>query len=239
MADLFDFDSRPLAALLPPGLAAKLSAAASAVEYEDGETIHSRGDAKPGLSIIRSGAVRFAIPGADGSYITTSILGPGHCFGEATLFAHLPRAYDAIAVGETMVEQIAKRRFDRIFDEEPMLARLMLEATTQRLYSVLEFMDDLRRLPLPVRTAKIIAGMARLAKHRNEVECCQSDLAFTLGVSRVSIGKALARLQEEGLIVLGYGRIGVPDRAALNDWIAERSPIAPLVPFSPADRARS
>lgn len=228
MADLLDFDSRPLLSLLPEDLAARLSAAATPVEYEDGETIHSRGDDKPGLSIIRSGAVRFAIPGADGSYVTTSILGPGDFFGEATLFAHLPRAYDAIAVGETVVEQITKTRFDRIFDDEPALARLMLEATTQRLYAILEFLDDVRRLPLPVRTAKMIAGMARSAKNAGEVECSQADLAFTLGVSRVSMGKTLSALQDQGLIVLGYGRIGVPDRTALDNWIADRSPLQPL-----------
>ncbi len=229
MADLLDFGSGPLVSLLPGPLAARLSAAASVIDYDDGETIHSRGDAKPGLSIIRSGAVRFATPGADGSYVTTSILGPGHCFGEATLFARLPRAYDAVAVGRTAIEQISKPRFDRIFDEEPALARALVVAMTQRLYSVLDFLEDVRRLPLDVRTAKLIAGMARSAKQTKEIECNQSDLAFTLGVSRVSIGKALARLQDEGLITLGYGRIGVPDRKNLSDWIAARLPVEPLV----------
>lgn len=228
MADLLDFGAQPLLSLMPEHLSAKLTAAAAVVDYADGETIHSRGDVKPGLSIVRSGAVRFASPGEDGSYVTTSVLGRGHSFGEATLFAHLPRAYDAIAVGETVIEQIPKARFDRIFNEEPELARLLLEATTQRLYSVLEFMDDLRRLPLAVSAAKMIAGMARSAKHVGEIECNQSDLAFTLGVSRVSIGKVLSGLQDEGLIVLGYGRIGVPDSMALDQWIASRSPLRPL-----------
>jgi len=228
MADLLDFGSTPLLSILPEAIAKRLSAAASVVEYDDGETIHSRGDAKPGLSIIRSGAVRFANPGVDGSYVTTSILGEGHCFGEATLFARLPRAYDAIAEGQTVIEQITKTRFDRIFNEEPELARALVVAMTQRLYSVLDFLEDVRRLPLDVRTAKLIAGMERTAKHSGGVECSQSDLAFTLGVSRVSIGKALARLQGEGLIDLGYGRIGVPDRKSLSDWIATRLPVEPL-----------
>ncbi|WP_375203933.1 Crp/Fnr family transcriptional regulator [Hyphococcus sp.] len=229
MADLLDFGSTPLLSLLPEAIAARLSAAASVVEYDDGETIHSRGDAKPGLSIIRIGAVRFANPGADGSYVTTSILGEGHCFGEATLFARLPRAYDAIAVGETVIEQITKPRFDRIFDEEPDLARALVIAVTRRLYSVLDFLEDVRRLPLDVRTAKLIAGMERSARHEGVVECNQSDLAFTLGVSRVSIGKALARLQDEGLISLGYGSIEVSDRKSLHDWVAARLPVEPLM----------
>ncbi len=229
MADLLDFGSTPLLSLLPAAIAARLSAAASVVEYDDGETIHSRGDVKPGLSIIRSGAVRFANPGADGSYVTTSVLGEGHCFGEATLFARLPRAYDAIAVGETVIEQIAKPRFDRIFNEESDLARALVIAVTRRLYSVLDFLEDIRRLPLDIRTAKLIAGMEQSARQEGAVECSQSDLAFTLGVSRVSIGKALARLQDEGLITLGYGRIAVQDRKSLHDWVAARLPVEPLM----------
>lgn len=230
MADLLDFGSTPLLSILPEAIGARLRAAASVVEYDDGETIHSRGDAKPGLSIIRSGAVRFANPGEDGSYVTTSILGEGHCFGEATLFARLPRAYDAIAVGETVIEQVSKTRFDRIFNEEPDLARALVIAVTHRLYAILDFLEDIRRLPLDVRAAKLIAGMARTAKQEAEVECSQSDLAFTLGVSRVSIGKALARLQNEGLITLGYGRIGVTDREKLVDWFTKRTPFILLKP---------
>ena len=228
MADLLDFESPALLTTLPERLADRLRAAAVTVEYADGETIHSRGDHKPGLSIVREGAVRFAIPGADGSYLTTTILGSGQTFGEATLFAHLPRAYDAISVGRTKVDQIAKPRFDRIFNEEPDLARLLLANTTQRLYAVLGFLDDTRRLPLPVRTAKLIASMAKTAKHHAEVECSQSDLAFTLGVSRVSVGKTLSGLQHEGLISCGYGKIGIIDLAALDEWIAARSPYQPL-----------
>ena len=96
----------------------------------------------------------------------------------------------------------------------------MLEATTQRLYSVLDFLDDVRRLPLKVRAAKLISGMARTSKRPGMIEGNQSDLAFTLGVSRVSIGKALAALQQEGILALGYGYVFVPDLARLERWIA-------------------
>ena len=229
MADLLEFGAQPLTDLLSEALRQRLEAAAACVSYDDGETIHARGDLKPGLSIVSKGAVRFAIPGADGSYVTTSVLGPGHCFGEATLFARLPRTHDAIAVGDTSISQISKTQFDRILDDEPELARRMLEATTQRLYSVLDFLDDVRRVPLKVRAAKLISGMARTSKRPGMIEGNQSDLAFTLGVSRVSIGKALAALQQEEILALGYGYVFVPDLARLERWIAARSPLQPLV----------
>lgn len=223
MPDLLDFGGAPLMEFASRRLRGKIRAAATAVRYQDGAILHAHGDDKPGLSIVRSGAVRFGLVDADGTYIATSLLGEGHCFGEATLFAGRARTHDAVAVGETVIEQIDKARFDRLFDQEPDLARALLNATTRRLYSALDFMDDLRRLPLPVRTAKLVALMANSAKQDGSIACNQADLAFTLGVSRVSVGKALGDLQKEGILKLGYGKIDIPSRARLHEWIADRS----------------
>lgn len=206
---------------LSPRLMSRLTAAAVRVRYQDGVLIHARGDAKPGLSIVHTGAVRFSNPGLDGSVITTGTLGPGQFFGEATLFAGLPRTHDAVAAGPTVIDQLSKKRFDQIFDEEPDLARMMLQAMTQRLYLALDFMDDLRRLPLKARVAKLISTRSAISGNRNTLEANQSELAFTLGVSRVSMGKALGALQKEGIVKLGYGRIDIPDRKKLKVWIAE------------------
>ena len=223
MPDILDFGGIPLLDLISEPLKRRIRATATAVRYRDGAFVHSHGDEKPGLSIVQSGAIRFGIVDADGTYVSTSLLGAGHCFGEATLFANRPRTHDAVAIGETVIDQIDKPSFDRLFDREPELARTLLEATTQRLYSVLDFMDDLRRLPLILRTAKLIATMARSAKLKRYIECNQIDLALTLGVSRVSIGKALAELQKEELITLGYGKIEIPNQARLFEWIDEQS----------------
>ena len=223
MPDLLDFGGVPLMEFASERLRVKIRAAATAVKYCDGALLHVHGDAKPGLSIVKTGAVRFGLVDANGTYIVTSVLGAGHCFGEATLFAGRARTHDATAVGETIIDQIDKARVDKLLDREPELARALLVATTRRLYSALDFMDDLRRLPLPVRTAKLIASMVRSAQQDGYVECNQADLAFTLGVSRVSIGKVLGDLQQAGLLKLGYGQIEIPNRARLYDWIEEGS----------------
>ena len=230
MADQLIFHNQSLEASLSADLHHRLSAVANVVRYQDGELIHGRGDARPGLSIVREGAVRFGNPGDDGSYVTTSLMGPGHYFGEATLFAGLPRTHDAVAVGATIIEQIEKEKFDRIFNQDPELARGLLSAITSRLYSMLDFMDDLRRLPLPVRTAKLILTMSHSSKEADVVRCNQSDLAYTLGVSRVSIGKVLSDLQKIELLKLGYGEIRIRDKAVLTRWVGERAPLLPLLP---------
>ncbi len=223
MPDILDFGGMPLLDLISEPLRRRMRGAATALRYQDGAFVHAHGDEKPGLSIVQSGAVQFGLVDSDGTYVSTSVMGAGHCFGEATLFANRPRTHDAVAVGETVIDQIDKASFDRLLECEPELSRALLNATTQRLYSVIDFMDDLRRLPLILRTAKLIATMARSAKLKSHIVCNQTDLAFTLGVSRVSIGKSLAELQKKKLIKLGYGKIEIPSQIRLFEWIETRS----------------
>ena len=222
MPDLFELGTVPFDRLLPSHLRRALEEVSVTRRYADGELIHGRGDRKPGLSIVRAGAVKMCNYGADGSVVTTAVLGPGQVFGEFTLLTDLPRTHDAIAVGRVAVDQVGRAAYDALVEREPELLRILADSTARRLHAVLELLDDLRRLPLPVLTAKTLLGMARLSTEPGVIHCSQTDLAVTLGVSRVSIGKVLKQLQSAGLLEQRYGRIEMPDSTALADWIAER-----------------
>ncbi|WP_417483924.1 Crp/Fnr family transcriptional regulator [Maricaulis salignorans] len=237
MADLLDFGMTALGDLLTPRLAERLRAGGTPVRYPDRALIHARGDIKPGLSMVRSGSVRFGNPGSDGSYIVITVMGPGQCFGEFSLFADLPRTHDAVAIGDTVVDQISRTAFDAILAEEPELSRIMLTAVTGRLHAAIEMIDDMRRLPLPVRTAKLIRQLAAASGRRDHARCTQSELAFALGVSRVSSGKALGRLRALGLVEPGYGEVVITDPARLSDWIRTHAELEPLSPAPAPGRA--
>jgi CRP/FNR family transcriptional regulator, cyclic AMP receptor protein len=228
MADLLFSDAPAVTDLMSEGLLRRVRAAAKAITYRDGELIHARGDLKPGLSIVRAGAVRFGNAGSDGSYVTTTLMGPGQSFGEFTLFGDLPRTHDAIAVGPTIVDQLDRARVNRLLADTPELWRALMIATTKRLHDAVELLDDFRRLPLPALAAKVLLSLPHSPGDDAVVECNQSDLAFTLGVSRVSVGKALAQLQQAGFLVLGYGTITIVDRAKLERWLAKHRVLAPL-----------
>ncbi|MEM7018374.1 MAG: Crp/Fnr family transcriptional regulator [Pseudomonadota bacterium] len=229
MIDLLELNSPRLTDLLSDELADKLKQISKTIRYSDGQIIHSRGDPKQGISIVRSGAVRIGNFGIDGSFITTSIMGPGQSFGEFTLFAGLPRTHDAIAMDECEVDQIPGRPFKRLFDSEPDLAKALLTMYLVRTHGLLEFTDDMRRLPLLVRVAKLIYSMTRSTQDSGMLRIRQDELAFTFGVSRVSMGKVLKQLESAGLIALGYGKLRIPDLEVLAAWVDERSLITPLI----------
>ncbi len=224
----FDFGTPGLIEALPPPLRDALQAAGVPVSYGDGQQIHARGDLKPGLSIVRAGAVRFGNVGRDGSYMATALLGPGQTFGEFTLFADLPRTHNADAVGDTVVNQVSRARFERVMDGHPELRRQLLASLASRLHQALEFIDDMRRLPLTVRVAKTFGVMARHATGPVRIRVKQTALAETFGVSRVSMGKVLQELEAARLIRRGYGAIELPDPRALHDWIDARIQVTPL-----------
>ncbi len=214
--------------LLAKPLSEQIRGTAKRSIYHHGQLIQTRGDTDSGLCIVRKGAIRVGNQGKDGSYLTTSILAPGQCYGEFTLLAGLPRTHEMIAVGATEIDRISKGRFLELYDSEPQLAKALLKISLIRNHSLLEFMDDMRRLPLMVHVAKFVY---RAAKGKPQISIRQEDLAFTFGVSRVSMGKVLKRLAALELIGLGYGKIELASQAKFQRWLAEQSLIEPLSPM--------
>lgn len=203
--------------LLSNDLISELKKAGQERHFTAGQTIHSQGDRLPGLSIITTGQVRFGIFGVNGDYIQTGILGQGHCFGEATLFTEKPRPYDAEAIGDTTILKVNKPDIDKLVAHHPSFAQALLVTLTGRLYEALEFADDLRTLSLEARIAKQLLTFHRSGGLNNHIiPVRQSDLANSLGISRVSAGKALSNLQQQGLIKLGYGEIQITDALQLE-----------------------
>lgn len=217
-------DAHGLASMLTLEMFECLCAAGTRISYADRALVQARGDARPGLSIIRDGAVQIGNPGLDGSFVITSILGPGHCFGEMTLFADLPRTHDAVARGATLIDHVSPAAYERFAEANPALTQAIMTMMARRLYVLLEFADDLRRLPLRVQLAKLLLATAG----EDGVTATHEELAARFGVSRVAIGTALRGLEKEGLAKRRYGKVETPDRAALRRWIEERTMLAPI-----------
>ena len=201
---------------------ADLRALAIPMRYSDGELIHNRGDDKPGLSIVRSGLIRVGVIRSDGTFVITSILGEGQTFGEFTLFADLPRTHDIIAQGEAEVWQLPGQRFLRLCETNANLLPALLKTSLVRNYILLEMIEAMRSLPVLERVAKTLLILVTTARHGDGFYTRQSDFAATLGMSRATLSKALAQLEERTLIERGYGRITISDHIALTEWVRAR-----------------
>ena len=150
------------------------------------------------------------------------------------MFAGLPRTHDLWALDDVEIGTVPAKPFIKLTEEHPEITRALLAISLRRSYVILDFLDSLRRLPLDVRLAKLLMGQA-VKSEQNTVVIKQEALAYTLGVTRMSVSSALTKLENAGMLERGYGRITL-NRAALSDWIIERDMVPALVPDQIATR---
>lgn len=223
MSGQLDYGLPGLQETLPDTLREALYDAAVSLNYSDGQLIQARGDTDPSLAIVKSGAARLGQIGIDGSYAGMAVMGPDQFFGEFTIFGGLPREFDAVAVGPTVIAKISKTRFNRLLDKHRGIRSYFLAFLAQRLHAALTFVDDLRHLPLHAQVAKTINMMHQADGKSPAVKVTHEELAEILGVTRVSIHKALRQLEKSGLIERAYGQIEIPSSAKLDHWVQSQS----------------
>ncbi|MDG1827449.1 MAG: Crp/Fnr family transcriptional regulator [Henriciella sp.] len=181
------------------------------IKYNAGQTIHLRGDMKPGLSIVLEGRVRVGTQTPDGTPLTLTEFGYGHSFGEITSFIDLPRTHDVTAIEDSRILQLTAADNQYLIETLPDYAPAMLKMLSARLFLTLETVEDFRqKTPL-----QRLAGLLVTSQHGGSVSALQTDLAYTIGVSRVTIGKLLKILERKSLIQRGYGQIEILDPSGL------------------------
>lgn len=216
--------------LLSPEVMEEILKTGSSQSYSENQIVQQRGDTEQGISIVESGQVAAGNFGLDGSFLFSALLGAGECFGELTLFAGLPRTQNIWSLESTVITYVRATQFLPLFDREPAIPRALLTLTLLRNHELIELLDAQRRLSLPTRILKLLLNGTDDEVETGVVECRQEDLAFMLGVSRVSVGKALKRMQNEGLVALEYGRIRLPDIQRLVEIVEAESQILPITP---------
>ena len=201
----------PLMAQLSPASAEAVQRLGVSVKYAAGQTIHLRGDMKPGLSIVLEGRVRVGTQTEDGTPLTLAEFGQGHSFGEMTSFIELPRTHDVTAIVESRILQLTANDNQRLIETLPDYAPAMLKMLAARLYLTLETVEDFRQKTPLQRLAELLVTSAI----GGVVTALQTDLAYTIGVSRVTVGKLLKTLEQQHLIKRGYGQIEIFDSHSL------------------------
>lgn len=217
--------TRTLYDLLPQPLLDLMLATGTSRKFKDGQIIQQRGDERQGVSILTSGQIVAGNAGADGSFLVSALLRPGETFGEFTVMAGLPHTHTLWSQGETTVTFIKGALMKRLMDEEPEIGHALLTIALLRNHELLEFLDAQRRLTLPIRIAQLLLTSVDPKASSDTVECRQEDLAVMMGVSRVATGKALKRLERDGMVQLGYGRIDLPDVQGLIAMVEDSDPL--------------
>ncbi len=195
-----------------------LSSLARRRSYADGEMLYEEGDTALGMSVVISGQVKLVKRQSSGNLLLETTVNPGQSYGDVTALLVSRRTHGAVAAGETVVDHFSPQAFEKVL-ECPGVLRALYRIATYRLSRAVEMLDDVRALPIEGRLAKLLGGMIEDGAASGEVECLQEDLANILGVSSMTIAKALSVLRRQGLVTTGYRRILIPSAQRLREWV--------------------
>lgn len=200
---------------LPADRRALLLGDATLMRLPDGARVYGSGDPPNGLWAVLEGQVRLLAYPASGSEVLVRSLGPGGWCGELSTLDGGPRPHDAVAFGAVRVLNVSPATFARLAEREPALWRdlALLGCLHQR--EALNFIGQRAAQPPEVRLAKALLHAA-IDTGSDAPSLRQAELAVLVGVSRQTLNRYLKRLETNGLVSAGYGRVSILDLERLG-----------------------
>lgn len=191
--------------------------------------LYAAGDEPNGLFALIAGEIRVIQTTAEGRSALLLIGSPGVWFGETAMIDGRPRSSEAITVGAATVLQLNPAAFNRLATANIAHYAAFARLVCDRYRDAMEHIVSLSNLPLAVRIAQRLLGLARGHGKPTEggvrigLHLSQEQLAETVGVSRQSLNRVLKDLEARGLIAVGYGAVTLRDPAALERLARSRT----------------
>lgn len=117
------------------------------LELKAEETLFHQGDSGVELYVVGAGLVSISLQIPDGERMELKRFGPGEFFGEMSIFEHMPRSADCVAVEPTLLFALHKDDFFGLIETRPQTAikmmYRMLGVTTHRLLNISEFHSEM------------------------------------------------------------------------------------------------
>jgi len=182
-----------------------------------GEILFFQADPSEAAYIVCSGVVSIILNSPDGREMVINTMRASDMFGELGILTRQPRSTSAVARLASELLVIPRHAFLRIIDDEPQLARRVLNITADRLQrsgereSALAFMDAQARL------ARLLLELDRQEQKKGYVTISQEALAQRTGLIRQTVAKALGKWRRAGWLITGRGHILLLNHAALED----------------------
>jgi CRP-like cAMP-binding protein len=186
-------------------------------QFDRGDFIFYQVDRADAAYVVRSGSVAIVLTNQDGREFIINEMRPRDCFGELALLTSQPRSTAAVAREKCEILVIGRQVFLSVLDNDPRLARRLLEITADRLASSSERESAMAFLDATARLARVLLQMDQQESERGYVTTSQEELAQRTGLTRQTVAKTLGQWRRQGWLVTGRGRIMLLDRHSLQN----------------------
>ncbi len=213
----------PLFDNLNPSSLRILSRTARIINIRKGEFVFIQSDPSEKCYIVRSGLVSILLESADGREMVINEMRTGDLFGEVGLLTDHTRSTSAVARTDCELLEFSSQTFLQIIDNEPLLARRMLEMTASRLRKSSTREGALAFLDAQARLARLLIQLDKEESDKGYITISQGELAQRTGLTRQTVAKALGRWRRAGWLITGRGHILLLKRARFSqlekEWL--------------------
>src|SRR3712207_2889191 len=195
--------------------------------YGRGQVIFRQGDHGDTCYVVRSGSVRVTHDHTDGRTITLAELQPGDMFGELAMFNTEKRSATVQALEDTTALALLAGDMRRMLMSHPHIAVNMLAWMADRLRAA---NDRIARQSFQTVASRVAGALLGQVQARSDhdtgepprevvVRATQAEIAQLAGASRESASRFLARLERDGVVTTGRGKVLVHEPSALRNYI--------------------
>lgn len=184
------------------------------------EVVFHRDDPGDSLHLIAKGRFALRVTTPIGDVATIAVRGPGDSFGEMALVSgEARRSATVAALEDAETFAVYRNEFEELLRRNPQVNAFLFRFLTREVRVLNERLLEALYLPVEKRVVRRLAELAELYRGSGErvvIGLPQEVVAELSGTTRPSVNQVLRTLQEQGLLVLGRGRIEIVDLAALH-----------------------
>lgn len=184
--------------------------------YEPGQLIYLQGTEADRFYYLISGTCRSYISSESGGERVLTVHRPGDLMGEASFFDGCPRVSSAVAITKCKAVSIEWEQLGRVFESHPGLALPMLQYLARTVRMLSAHVDNMSFLQADQRVARYLLSLPE--EQGGMVRCTHEELGAAVGVSRVTVSRAINRFAKNGWLRTGYGAVILLDRNALHSF---------------------
>jgi len=191
------------------------------------EVLFIAGEEARGLYVVVSGTVRAVRAGADGREQVIHTEGPGATLAEVPVFDDGTYPATAVADEDSVVLFLAKADVRAVCLEHPTITLAALRMLAGRLRRHAELVEALSLREVGQRLAHLLLTEAEGRGKRShdgisfDLVLTNGQIAARVGSVREVVSRALARLQQDELILIENRRVTIPDESLLAAYSGE------------------
>ena len=195
---------------------ARLLGIAEVRGYRPGESLYMVGEPPRGVYGVARGSVDLSIPRDDGEEIVVHRTQPGFWVGDLALLSSRPRLISVTAATNVITAFLPRTALTGLLERYPELIRDFYVLSQRNMATALQLIANLSVPRADERIAlRLLIYDQRRTQNREWLPLSQEKLAQLTALSLPTVQRTLRRLEELGIVELGYGRLRIRDREKL------------------------